>query len=692
MSPTDLRSAYKLPSSGGSGQTIAIVDAYNDPNAYSDLKTYRKTYKLTECTEESGCFKKVNQKGETKNYPPNAEKTNWGIEISLDLDMASAICSECHILLVEAPDELGPLEEGEKEAATLEATEISNSWGLEENELVDAFAEPYFDHPGIPITASAGDSGYGVEFPSTSQHVISVGGTTLKKAINTREWEEAVWSGTGAGCSKYIAKPRWQTDAGCSHRTANDVAADANGEVSPASVYDSYEHSGWITAGGTSVAAPIVAGVEALSSSYTRSLGAEAFYIAGPDKDLFDITEGNDGSCEKAIEYLCHAESGYDGPTGWGTPDGALTLKEGSWSSLSPSKPTGSEASSLESVSCVSATACMAVGYYKTGATYPSFADELSGTEWKVQTPPLPTGAKSGELRSVSCTAASACTAIGKYISSTEEKLVFADRWNGTEWKVQTAASHTGTGVGNDPLSVSCTSATACEAVGYFTTSSASAPLAESWNGSEWKLQSPINPTGSTQTSFYGVSCTSSTACTAVGLYLSSGRQILLAERWNGTEWTVQEPPNPSTGTEPSSLSSVSCVTATDCTAVGSYRKEVKKEEFAYKTFAERWNGSTWTTETTPNPSGGEAVFKAVSCASYTNCIASGYSDKSGEILPYAARWSGSEWVMQTPPGPSGAKVVRPYGASCWSSQACITVGGYTASLGEELLFADSYN
>jgi subtilase family serine protease len=213
FSPADLRSAYKLPETGGSGQTVAIVDAYNDPNANSDLKMYRKTYKLSECTEENGCFKKVNQAGETKNYP--ASNKGWSEEISLDLDMVSAVCPGCHIVLVEAKNNEGiNLYEAEDEAATLGATEISNSWGATEYEGEES-NDKYFDHPGIPVTFSAGDDGYGVQYPAASQYVISVGGTALKKeSKSARGWTEEVWrytklkvgeegSGTGSGCSKY---------------------------------------------------------------------------------------------------------------------------------------------------------------------------------------------------------------------------------------------------------------------------------------------------------------------------------------------------------------------------------------------------------------------------------------------------------------------------------------------------------
>jgi hypothetical protein len=335
LDPENLKSAYKLPATGGSGETIAIVDAYNDPNAESDLQKYREKYKVyykgteTACTEANGCFQKLNQKGENKNYPSN--EYFWSLEISLDLDMASAVCPECHIDLVEANKEGNELDVAEEEAASLKPAVISNSWGRAE-ESAETERDVYFHHPGIPVVAAAGDSGYQVEYPAASPDVIAAGGTTLKKAENSRGWTEAVWSGTGSGCSAYEEKPSWQTgppweaDKGCTHRTDNDIAADASGE-SPVSVYDSYEYPGWENVWGTSAATPIISGIEAQASSATRTLAADAFYKK--PSMLFHISEGSNGECGaegSETYYLCHAtKEGYNGPTGMGTPDGVFT-------------------------------------------------------------------------------------------------------------------------------------------------------------------------------------------------------------------------------------------------------------------------------------------------------------------------------------------------------------------------------
>ena len=322
LAPAELQSAYDLPSaSAGSGQTVALVDAYDDPHAESDLATYREAYGLEPCDKANGCFRKVNQTGGTS-YPP--AEAGWDVEISLDIEMVSAACPNCHILLVEATEaELSDLMAAEKEAVTLGATEISNSWGSPEYESETA-SDQVFNHPGIPITAASGDWGYddheigasAPSYPAVSPYVIAVGGTVLAQAENARGWSETVWPHTGSGCSHYEAKPTYQTDSGCSNRTVNDVSAVAE----DLSIYDSGHDPAWFPVGGTSAASPLVASVEALSSHAARALGASDFY--GNPKSLFDVTSGSNGSCGGS--YLCTGGSGYDGPTGVGSPDGAF--------------------------------------------------------------------------------------------------------------------------------------------------------------------------------------------------------------------------------------------------------------------------------------------------------------------------------------------------------------------------------
>jgi subtilase family serine protease len=313
----DLRAAYALTGSGSSAQTIAIVDAYDDPNAEADMNVYRAQFGIAPCTTANGCFRKRDQNGGTS-YPK--ADGGWAEEISLDLDMASAICPGCNILLVEASsNSFANLAASVDRAALLGATVISNSYGGGEysGEIND---QSHFSHPGVAITASSGDGGYGVEFPAASQYVTAVGGTTLTKTTGGRGWTETAWSGAGSGCSAYIAKPSWQTNGSCTRRTVADVSAVANPSTG-VSVYDSFAYrgsSGWLVFGGTSVASPIIASVYALAGNASSVIAGS--YPYSHTSSLFDITSGSNGSCGGSL--LCTAGVGYDGPTGLGTPNG----------------------------------------------------------------------------------------------------------------------------------------------------------------------------------------------------------------------------------------------------------------------------------------------------------------------------------------------------------------------------------
>jgi subtilase family serine protease len=324
-SPADLKAAYALDATRGTGHTIAIVDAYDDPKAEADLAVYRAQFGLPACTSANGCFLQVNEEG----VPLNAQTRSlglaptgdvgWSQEISLDVDMASAICPLCHILLVEADSpSVIDLAAAVQTAVALGATEVSNSYGANEFQDESAF-EPFFDHPGVVITASSGDAGYGVEYPAASMGVVAVGGTHLTTAATARGWAETVWGGAGSGCSLYLPKPAWQHDTGCTHRTVADVAAVADPGTG-VSVYDTYGTGGWLVFGGTSVSAPIIAGVYALNGhAGSPPVPPQAWPYLNPTA-LNDVTSGSNGSCGGS--YLCTGTAGYDGPTGLGTPNG----------------------------------------------------------------------------------------------------------------------------------------------------------------------------------------------------------------------------------------------------------------------------------------------------------------------------------------------------------------------------------
>jgi subtilase family serine protease len=306
-----------LPSAtAGSGQTVAIVDAYDDPNAEADLGVYRSTFGLNPCTTANSCFRKVNRTGGTS-YPRGDK--GWAEEISLYLDMVSAVCPNCHILLVEAKtNSFANLATAVDKAVTLGATEISNSYGGGEYraEVTD---QSHYNHPGIAITVSSGDGGYGVEFPAASQYVTAVGGTTLTRTNGA--FSETAWSGAGSGCSAYVTKPIWQMDSGCAKRTVADVSAVADPNTG-VSVYDTFRVTGWLVFGGTSVASPIIASIYALAGNVSTVTDGSFSYSHGTS--LHDVTSGSTGSCGGS--YLCTAVSGYDGPTGNGTPAGTAAF------------------------------------------------------------------------------------------------------------------------------------------------------------------------------------------------------------------------------------------------------------------------------------------------------------------------------------------------------------------------------
>jgi subtilase family serine protease len=313
--PAQFHAAYGLPFSAPVAQTIAIVDAYDDPNAERDLATYSSAYGLPACTTANGCFKKVNQTGGTG--VPRGDQ-GWALEISLDVQTAHEICQNCKILLVEAKSSSFANLLAAEDYAAAHATEISNSYGGSESSG-DTGYDSHFDHPGIPITVSSGDGGYGVEYPAASPYVTAVGGTTLRLNQDNTRATETAWAGAGSGCSAFEPKPAWQTDAGCANRAVADVSADADPSTG-ASVYDSYGYQGrkgWFQVGGTSLAAPLVAGVYALAGNASSTIHGSSPY-SNPGS-LYDVLTGSSGSCGS---YLCNAGSGYDGPTGLGTPNG----------------------------------------------------------------------------------------------------------------------------------------------------------------------------------------------------------------------------------------------------------------------------------------------------------------------------------------------------------------------------------
>src|SRR5215471_8360323 len=313
--PADLQSAYALNNSGGAGMTVGIVDAFDNPNVASDLATYRSTFGLPPAN-----FTKVNQNGQASPLP--STNVGWGEEESLDVDMVSAICPNCHILLVEANDNsLANLGASVNTAVALGARFVSNSYGGGESSGETTSDTQFYSHAGVAVTASSGDSGFGSQYPAASQFVTAVGGTSLSRSSTARGWSETAWSGAGSGCSAFEAHPAFQNGVttSCSRRAEADVSAVADPNTGVA-VADTFGTGGtFFVFGGTSVASPIIASVFALAGSPTAGTFPNS-YPYTHRSSLFDVTSGSNS--RRCRSVLCRAGVGWDGPTGFGTPNG----------------------------------------------------------------------------------------------------------------------------------------------------------------------------------------------------------------------------------------------------------------------------------------------------------------------------------------------------------------------------------
>jgi hypothetical protein len=330
----------------------------------------------------------------------------------------------------------------------------------------------------------------------------------------------------------------------------------------------------------------------------------------------------------------------------------------------------------LFSVSCASSSACNGVGFFinSLGEQRP-MAETWNGTSWALRLVPMPTGVPFGHLRGVSCTSATACTAVGATGFSDFPSQPLAERWNGTSWTIQPVPSPANTSQ-VQLTSVSCTSPTACTAVGggFDFNAHRAVAVAERWNGASWSAQTIPNPSTATAVLLNGVSCTGPSACTAVGHYATGTGAFfadqVLAERWNGTTWTVQTTPLPS-GTADATLGAVSCSAASACTAVGGY---ATTNSFPNKSLALRWNGSTWTIQATPNPTSGNPMLSGVSCPTATSCTAVGAPIET--FSPVIEKWNGTAWTLQNATIPAGKSLTELAAVSCTAATACTAVGG----------------
>jgi hypothetical protein len=393
--PAWLQQAYDLTYlslNGGVGDTVAIVDVGDDPSAEADLSVFRSAYGLGSCTTENGCFKKVNQSGNTSPLP--AQDSDWQPEESLDLDAVSALCPNCRLLLVEAASSsVTDLDHAVVAAESLGATQISNSWSSNWSTPIDGTYT--FGSSGPAVIAATGDTGYlGVgedAYPAAFPGVTAAGGTTLAPATgggSARGFGESAWSlsdgwGASSGCDVSESRPAYQLDLGCTGRTYADLSADADPETG-LMVYDS-GNGGWLQYGGTSLATPLIAAYEAITGVH----GATPQWAYNDSALLNDPVAGSSGNCPSSILYICNAGPGYDGPTGIGSISGAVVA--GAPGIGGPSFGYGVDNTYTASVGATTAT--LSGGVYPNGLDTTYYWQYGPTTSYGAQTSPVDIGA-----------------------------------------------------------------------------------------------------------------------------------------------------------------------------------------------------------------------------------------------------------------------------------------------------------
>lgn len=369
---------------------------------------------------------------------------------------------------------------------------------------------------------------------------------------------------------------------------------------------------------------------------------------------------------------------------------GATAALASSWSVKRLPSPIRAKSGVLSGVSCRSATACTAVGFANRLGRDVTLAERWNGSRWAIEATPNPAGANGSRLVYVSCVSRSFCTAVGTYFDRAGVLVTLAERWNNTGWAIQ-ATPNPAAAKRSKLNGVSCSAATACVAVGWFVNGSGKyTTLAERSNGTGWAIQPTPNPAGAKGSELIQTSCTSLRACTAVGDFVNSaGTDVTLAERWNGAGWTIESTPNP-VGAQSSDLAGVSCTRSTTCTAVGYYVNSAG----TLVSLAERWNGSTWSNQQVPTPAGAKrSALVDVSCTSIRTCTAVGdFVNSAGTDVTLAERWNGHTWAIQPTPNPRGAKRSVFYGASCGSTAACTAVGWFRGGIGTAKPLAERYS
>ncbi len=349
--PANIQSAYGLPVGGGAGKLVVLYGGNSDyPNAESDLGVYRAQYGLPACTTANGCFMKVDEHGGTS-YPAAGTSE---VEQALDMEMVSASCPGCKVMLIEGGDMDVALATVIAKGASAFSFSVLLGFGGSTGSVCSSLG--FNNDSGLLVTAALGDTNYpGARdyTPAACQGALAVGGTSLNKDPGSaRGWSEVTWSGTGSGCSPYVAKPAWQTDTGCTMRMEGDIAMVADPGTGVA-VYDTLGASGWFIVGGTSAAAPLTAG--SLTALGIANGHFSPAWIWQNPVNFYDITTGTNGPCSGVPDYFCNADVGYDGPTGWGTVNGNL-LK----TALPPGSPPGGACTMPTGNYSASCTGCVA--------------------------------------------------------------------------------------------------------------------------------------------------------------------------------------------------------------------------------------------------------------------------------------------------------------------------------------------
>ena len=380
-----------------------------------------------------------------------------------------------------------------------------------------------------------------------------------------------------------------------------------------------------------------------------------------------------------------------------------LKLSTHRWSLQVIPSPEGGEIASgptLEGITRASSTSCETVGWYTSGISgLPvTLAESWNGSEWHRQTTPAPPTGNGIELKGVACSSSTSCVAVGTSQTSLGSWSSLVEGWNGTEWSIKTSPNPEGA-IAAELLSVDCASSSVCIATGRFENSASQwLTLSENWNGTEWKLQTTPNPTGSSDSELRAVSCGSSASCASTGIQTpegGEGNQSALSETWNGKAWTIRATPAPpAEGEESSFTGSLPCWRLLRlrevCTAAGGY---VNKGSGNSGVLIEAWNGTEWTLQAAPQPeTGTKAHLHGVSCPSSKACWATGSYEAAGKVVSMAEAYNGSEWLTQPTPNPEGASLARLMGVSCPTATLCVTTGSYKGSTEAEHALAEKYN